>query len=61
MVPGAEMEPLILADMHEATDDDPHELLATTHILPPTVPDVTLTDVAPCPLLIDQPVGTVHV
>ena len=41
----------------------PQVLPAVTLILPfcPTAPAVTVTDVVPCPLVIDQPVGTDHV
>ena len=40
----------------------PQALLAVTLILPssPVLPDVTVIDIVPCPLVIDHPVGTVH-
>jgi hypothetical protein len=61
MVPGVDIELLILTAMHDGTDVDPQELLATTQMLPPLVPEDRLTDVVPWPLFMDQPVGTVQV
>ena len=58
--PGAEGGGIMLMDKHVALLV-PQALLAVTHILPPDEPDVTLTEVVPCPLTIVHPTGTVHV
>jgi hypothetical protein len=39
----------------------PHELEGVTVIIPAVVPLVTVMLLVPCPAVIDQPEGTVHV
>lgn len=62
------LETAVMVQVADATVLDeaalaPQALPAVTAILPfcPLVPDVTVTDVVPCPPVIDQPVGTVQV
>ena len=37
-----------------------HEFMADTQTFPPFVPALTVIEVVPCPLVIDQPEGTVQ-
>jgi len=60
IVPGEEGGGVMLTDKQVAPLV-PQELLAVTHIFPPDEPDVTFTEVVPCPLFIVHPTGTVHV
>ena len=45
----------------EAADPLPQVLVGVTVTLPDVVPKVTVIDVVPCPLVIVDPAGTVHV
>jgi hypothetical protein len=59
-VPGAVIVLLMVTSVHDCEEIVPHEFCAVTQILPALLPEVTLMEAVPCPLLMVQPVGTVQ-
>lgn len=58
---GAEGVPGLTATAKDCAALVPQEFPAVTVIFPPEVPEVTVTDVVPCPAVMFHPEGTVHV
>jgi hypothetical protein len=61
IVPGVCATEFTVTDWQEGEEVMLHALVAVTQMLPPLVPEVALMEFVPCPLLMTQPAGTVHV
>jgi hypothetical protein len=51
----------MLTGIQEEEDVTPQKLVAVTQMLPPPVPEVTVSRLEPCPPVMIHPEGTVHV